>query len=451
MKKQTLLLLSLLGLLIIIGWTYFLTLKYKAPKTSDETQETPASISVLTFDYTKINAIDYIEGDNTLSLEKKDDKWIAKNVDHPLKQDIITGALSTFSTLPATKVVSEKADDISQYGLTNPLKKISFTLNDNSKRELLIGNQILDGNSYYVKLGDEDKIYAASSENINDMFLLLSNVRDITVLTSNLDVNDVNRISIKYSNGETIDSTLKNGIWTVKSPQANNLLVDLTYITDLIGELTGLSVIDVVDKSTDNLDKYGLNIPFAEIIISDSSNSYTMELGTLGDDITGFTFKNDNNIYTMYTTYAKEIYNETYDYLNKTPFGLEETDITSVSISTKELGTKILTLNHVETPPVNGNEATITTTYTLNDKAIEKDTISPFLDGLNSLSIKTQIAEEVSTSAPLITLNIKGKANVEAKFYTYDANTDFYYLELNGSRGFLMDKLLVDSCIEKLK
>lgn len=451
MKKQTLLLLGLLGLLIIISWTYFLTLKYNTPETPEETQDTPASISVLTFDYTKINSIDYIEGDNTLSLEKKDDKWISKNVDYQLNQDTITDALSTFSTLLATKVITEKSDDISQYGLNNPLKKISFVLNDNSKKELLIGDKLLDESSYYVKLGTEDKIYAVSSENISKIFLVLSTIRDVTVPTSNLNINDVKHISIKYSDGETIESTLKNGVWTVKSPLANNLLVDLTYITDLIGDLVGLSVIDVVDKNSDNLTKYGLNTSFAEIIISDSSNSYIMELGALGEDITGFTFKNDNNIYTMYTTYAKELCNKTYDYLNKTPFDLKETDITSISIATKELGTKILTLNHVETPPTDGNKSTITTTYTLNDKSIEKNSILPFLDGLNALSIKKQITEEVSTSTPLITLNIKGNANVEAKFYTYDANADFYYVELNSSRGFLMDKLLVDDCIEKLK
>lgn len=494
MNKKYTSLLGLVAVLVVMIGAYFLI-----PEKKEESQVQSEIHQIINIDSSKIEHIQYVDEDESLQVyktvekiepsnedtdEKSDEEkeessvensdksngdsseeksedtateeivtWICKDLNEKINQQPITSSVNSLSTLVADRLVAENAEDLAQYGLDNPSKKIIITMEDGSTTELLIGDEILSEGNFYVKLSSDNNIYMLTGTKIDGFFVKKSAVRNIVLPSSSLLEPQVNKIDISGSNGNNILMKKESEKWYVYSPYENTVLADNSTIEALISSIVSMKATDVMEIKSEQMEEYKLNEPASKVKIADLNNQYELTFSEGIDGKVYLMINGENKVYTLNEYNAPDIPDSAFNIIVKNPLYFNATDTSKITINQNDGSQDIWELSTTKTTEGTGQEAkeVVTTTYKLNGEEKEEDYFKVFAGFLGDLEIKSQLESVPETSEEVVSLIIEGEEKVEARFYDYGYNNDFYVLELNGNKVFLMEKKLVDDAIGAIR
>jgi hypothetical protein len=125
-----------------------------------------APATVLKLDASSITQLDLKKKDSDPILLAKDSsgKWrITAPTPFAADQAVVSGMLSTLSSLNSERLVEEKATDLKQYGLNQPAFQVDITEKDNKTQKLLIGDDTPAGAAVYAMLAGELRVFTVAT------------------------------------------------------------------------------------------------------------------------------------------------------------------------------------------------------------------------------------------------------------------------------------------------
>ena len=100
-----------------------------------------------------------VSGDHRLNFAKEEDKWVnTDDREMPLNQTLVSSLVNNIAGITTESVV-EQPEDLSEYGLDNPVRTIKATLENGSSIIIYVGNQNDLTGDYYIRLEGDDRVY----------------------------------------------------------------------------------------------------------------------------------------------------------------------------------------------------------------------------------------------------------------------------------------------------
>lgn len=164
MKKQQKQILLLLVILIVLGAALFGVKQYNKAQTQKPAE--PEGEVIINVNPEDIVRFSYDYNGETYTFEKEEDTWYYAE-DHSLKLLQYRTANLPDGVAPLTaKQVIENVGDLSQYGLTEPQRTITYET-ESASYILYVGDNNQMTSSYYVCMPSDATVYVVASSAIN--------------------------------------------------------------------------------------------------------------------------------------------------------------------------------------------------------------------------------------------------------------------------------------------
>lgn len=174
MKKKINPLFLAVGVLVVLGVAYVGVVKGKELQQKEEEENKQYLVEM-----EHVVSLSYEHGGNEFSFDKEGDTWTyAEDPEFPLNESKISTIESDVLALEPVRVL-EGAEELSEYGLTEPTSWIQLTDDTGVSKKILIGNQT-DSN-YYASIEGETSVYTIASGITDD---LAEDLYDLIVLES---------------------------------------------------------------------------------------------------------------------------------------------------------------------------------------------------------------------------------------------------------------------------
>lgn len=223
---------------------------------SEETQARPSAMPPV---YEKIR------------LKRVEDAW---SLVEPVSDQADSGAISSLlSTLIGTKhdrIVDENPKDLSIFGLTEPVIKISIS-GDSKTQELLIGRKTPVGYGVYVKKTGDGSVYKATQSLRSGLEKTVKDLRNKTIV--NWVRSDIAEVEIS---GQT-NLILKHGDKDTWFLARENVPADTNETNKLLNTLTDLRVAEFASEDG-KLSDFGLKIPMLRIVLVNAKDKSRLVL-----------------------------------------------------------------------------------------------------------------------------------------------------------------------------
>lgn len=209
--------------------------------------------------------------------------------------------LTEISSMYASEIAEENAVSLADFGLLNPTAELELTLKDGNKIKVYVGNKTPSQSGYYVKYGDENKVYIVGTYSVEKILRKLDYYRN-TVLFS-FEISDINEFSFTGKNTVSFkrnDATDLNrnsfAAFNMKSPY--DWSAEGSKLEEVFNLLKGLTIIEYVEDNPSDLSKYGLNPYSYRISLKDKNNNlYNMYIGSNTDGKYYVKLDKNNSVY----------------------------------------------------------------------------------------------------------------------------------------------------------
>ena len=196
------------------------------------------------------------------------------------------GNLVTSCTYLYVSDIAESADDLSVYGLDNPLARVTAAYADGSSKVFLLGSQAPSGYRYYMKLADSPKIYTVFSSTGDRFTATLQSLHVMPALTVASDA--IRNVTLTRPDGQVVEvgysSEASLGISGIRLKQPFAYEADSEKLQALFDGIAGIQLKAFeADAAEGTLSIYGLDMP--RYILNVTGNG-TDAAGTAVDDAT---------------------------------------------------------------------------------------------------------------------------------------------------------------------
>ncbi len=298
--------------LICLGVTLvFLTLTDKAntPDDSSSKKDNSSLAEELTQDETTyplteiekndISKVVFENESGTLTITRTEEatsggnaKWTLENLDGVKQNDtIVSACVNICSSLKGRQIVEENATNLSKYGLSDPLSRITVSADGKSDRTFLIGNEIPTGGYYYLCEEGESKVYTVLSANaeyfMQDELYFCSTSLVYTPDDSSWPT--IDRLTIKRQDLDydmvfvTVpEDEIPLGMTSTQAMiKPVYQFLNITTSASVTHGIWGLTATEAVKLHPTDEDKaeYGLSEPFAKVILDCDTEDYTLSIG----------------------------------------------------------------------------------------------------------------------------------------------------------------------------
>jgi hypothetical protein len=201
-----------------------------------------------------------------ITCEKRDDEWyILEPVDDMADRGSVSRVLSSVANGKAVGIETEKADDLSKYGLEEPSTTVEvFTGAEGKKHTLYIGD--LETRRYYAKDASRSPIFLVNNvfhESINQE---VNDLRNKKIM--DFDRTKVTSLEIINPEGSVICEMDSASNWFVmKSPGPQREPAKSSKVTQLLSTLVTLRAEEFVDDAPTSFSPYGLENPRLEVAV----------------------------------------------------------------------------------------------------------------------------------------------------------------------------------------
>jgi Domain of unknown function (DUF4340) len=150
----------------------------------------------------------------------------------PADQGAVSSLLGTFSSLSAERVVEDKANSLSPYGLDPPRLEVSLTEKQNRTQRLLLGDETPAGNGMYAKLDGDARVFTIPKHDQTSIDKTANDLRDKRLLTLNPD--KVSQVDLVAKKQEIAFGRNKDE-WQIVKPKP--LRADSSAVDELVRAL----------------------------------------------------------------------------------------------------------------------------------------------------------------------------------------------------------------------
>ena len=185
---------------------------------------------------------------NVLTLERGKDKgWQIDAKPEPIRADAssVSTMLSLLAPLNAERLITAKPGDLAPFGLNQPQLQVVLTESGNKLQTLQFGDDSPSGDSAYVNVSGDPRVFTVSSSKRADFGKSLNDLRDKRLIT--LDPSALSQFALTAGN-QTIDFGRGKQQWQILKPPA--IRADAGNIDELVRQLTGATM-DVTGPGAD--------------------------------------------------------------------------------------------------------------------------------------------------------------------------------------------------------
>lgn len=193
-------------------------------------------------------------------------------------QSAVSGMVSALSSLNSERLVEEKPDNLSQFGLSTPSLEVDVTAKNNTHK-LLIGDDTPTNNGAYVKLDNDPRVFTIASYTKGNIDKSVNDVRDKRLLTFQPD--KVSRLDLK-ANQQEIEFGRDKDQWQILKPKP--LRADSSQVDDLVRKLSDAKM----DLSSDDQKKaasaFAAGKPVGSVQVTTNSGTQNLDVRKNKDD-----------------------------------------------------------------------------------------------------------------------------------------------------------------------
>lgn len=226
------LVLALVVLAALAGGIYW-SVRAKKEQAAKPSPETPEILNIPADQFTRFEL--RRRDEEPVLLEKASNgRWeMTSGPKWPVDQDTAESIARTLSSLTASRLVEEKAENLEEFGLAKPAVELVFTTKDGKTRKLLIGDESPAGSGSFVKLEDDARVFIIAPYNKASLDRTARELRDKRLLT--FDPDKLSRLELT-AKGQTIEfgKNARNE-WQIIRPRP--LRADASTVEDLIRRL----------------------------------------------------------------------------------------------------------------------------------------------------------------------------------------------------------------------
>jgi len=200
------------------------------------------------------------KGEDVISVIAKDGgNWaITAPFAYPADEGTIKEVRTEFESLIADRMVEEKPEDLSVYGLDEPVFHITVYTASGESLSLYIGDRTPVGSGYYVKT-DKDPVYVLNSNSVWNIRCRLEHLREKEIV--HISPLKATKVVLKRPGKSELVVTRPDmdSAWQITSPVTDRA-GDLE-MSKLLWDFRDLEVDEFVDDSPQDLSEYGLDNP----------------------------------------------------------------------------------------------------------------------------------------------------------------------------------------------
>ena len=226
--------------------------------------------TILDLSASEVNTISWDGSSDTLSFHKSEDEWIYdEDEDFPVNDNSVNGLIADFADFDVSFTI-EDADDLSQYGLDDPVCTINISTDDEDY-EIKLGSYSNMDEQRYVSIGDGN-VYLASSDPYDDFNI------DIESLMADDDIpySFGDEVTVKFEGAYTYGfEYVEDNTYTACSDDmyfttAKHLALDTDKVTTYLNNISyvGLGSCMTYSATDEDKEKYGLANPDLRVTIN---------------------------------------------------------------------------------------------------------------------------------------------------------------------------------------
>ncbi len=489
-KRKSLTLISLLFVLAALIGLYF-WYSNRNDKTTEKSETDSLQLAKIE-DTSKLTKLHYRTKDTEMNLIKEGEVWkLESEPERPINQDKVSGLIGLISNISSERMVTEKPDNLADFGLAEPSGYLQGTLSDGTTVTLQIGTMVPSKDGYYALVNEDGKVYLLGTNYGSGFKYTISSITAVAEAPV-IKAESINHIAIDRRDGEDFeivkskDQRLGNDgsyvyPWEILKPYKEGYSAESAKVSTVQENYTTLTYDSCVEYQAADLSKYGLDNPYATLLLGYTEDR-TEKLAKpekdpkTGNEITEKTYQepkeyqllignpDENGIfYYVMESGSKTVFTMAADTVNKMltvdplsvinsfiniPY-IDDVDQIDITVDGTAYQVKI---DHEKVKDKDGKETVQNTFYFNGTKADEKG-FTDFYQILVGTKFDAEIKKEVNTKvAPHLTiryqLNDPAKTVIGASFLPYDQS--FYLVDTNGEIRFFADKRRIDDIIKKI-
>ena len=260
-------------LLALSGVLYWST-HHKPSKKSTAASSTPVILNVQPASVVSISIQQKGEAPVVLSRQPSGHWQITAPKSFPADQQTVQGLLSTLSPLDAQRVIETRAKDLKPFGLDQPSVEIDVAENNHAKQKLLFGDNTPTGDSAYVMVAGDPRIFTTYLFHKTDLNKSLDDLRDTRLITA--DPDKMSRIELTRGSQQITFDRDSQGNWQIASPGPYR--ADAMAVDGLADALSGTRM-DLTGAGSSNADAaFAHGKPVATVKVSAPVSTQTLEV-----------------------------------------------------------------------------------------------------------------------------------------------------------------------------
>lgn len=269
MKKKTVkMVLAVVSLAVLCGVYLGVSTYVSKQEEAENSKEEEEQVSVTDASADEIETVKFLIDKKEVTFQRKEEEWVKGNDEaFPVSQDTLNNAVGMLGDLKAERVLDD-VSDLSEYGLDSPVNTIVFKTKVGEETSIKIGAKNESVSQYYVKKNEDDKkVYLVASASIEPF---MNSLYDYAESGTFPEISSENIKAIQVE-GETSYnlSVDENGFWYV-SDGGNQEKADSAKAASMASSFSTLEYASFVnyDASEEEMESYGLNKPYANIILN---------------------------------------------------------------------------------------------------------------------------------------------------------------------------------------
>lgn len=243
-------------------------------------------------------------------------------------QESVSTILYNLSPMDGATLIADKAADLKQFGLAEPEAQVSATGKDGKTQTILVGDETPTGDSAYVMVSGESKVYSVPKNTKTNLDKGLKDLRDKRLMPVDFD-----KLAGVEIGGAKLHLSFDsdNGQWTVRSPA--NLRGDTSKMETIIEKLRTATM----DPSTSDADMkkaaslFVSGTPIANLKATDASGSQELQIRKAADGYYAKTTAMDG-VYKVPNELGDAVNKDAEDFREKRVFDFAEQDPDKVEL-----------------------------------------------------------------------------------------------------------------------
>ncbi len=460
MKKQKITFIILLSVFVVLGCIYYFWLKdYNSLDNNADMEEINTELILTDKEPNNLKEATLISQNDELTLiPLKDDEdnieWKIKGYEDVLfNQTNMTSIVSTLTNLTMSDIITEKVDNISDFGLDKPIVTAKAVFDNEEKITIYIGDKTVDEKYYYAKTDKSDRIYILENLYANRLQSKLNGLIDKSInmisqykiLYLNVKSKGNEEIDIEYSeNKEGNASELENlGMQTLRMNKPfNGATVYPTNLQDnVLGNLSSIILNELIEVYPKDLNKYGLESPEMEITMKDDDYDVYLKIGNAYDSDNLYCMVNQRpHVFTINKSAIEPFTNiNVFDFIEKFVALNYRVNVESIDINSPKGNYKITFSDDMSEENIEEkNVMKDNRKGFINGQELDNDSFSEFYELLIGITFDNIDKNYSVSGEPVVSIkyNLKDGSYQNINFYEYDNS---FYLADNGK----LDKLVV--------